>query len=136
MKHIAAILLVFATVASGAEVVLNWTLPLYTKEGYHSMTARGDEMRPTGEDQYEVVNLTLIRFRGDATNAVEDIILSPAATFLSRERIARGDKFVRFIGDDIEATGKRWIYRQKEKKISLDGEVRVTFGAELKNLLK
>jgi|SRR6266542_3160269 len=139
MKRIAAIVLVFASATYGADVTspaLNWVLPLFTKEGFRSMTARGSEARVTGDHQFEVIDMNLTLFSGDPTMRVENIILSPAATFLSQEQIARGDKFVRFIGDDIEATGKRWIYLQKEKKISLDGEVRVTLGAELKNLLK
>jgi hypothetical protein len=36
----------------------------------------------------------------------------------------------------VEATGTRWMYWQTEKKISLDGNVKVVFQAELKDLLK
>lgn len=138
-KLVAAILVSWAGLAHAAEITapaLNWVLPVFTKEGYHSMTARGSEARITGDHQFEVTDLNLTLFSGDATNRVENIILSPAATFLSQTRVAHGEKLVRFIGDDIEASGTRWVYLHDQKKISLDGAVRVTFRAELKNLLK
>ncbi len=100
------------------------------------MTARGSEARLVNEHQFEVVDLNLTLFTGDASAKVDTILLSPAATFLPDAKIARGDKSVRFIGDEIEASGTHWIYRHEEKKISLDGDVRVTFRAELKNLLQ
>jgi hypothetical protein len=114
----------------------NWALPLYSDEGFHTMTARGSEARATGNRQFKVVDLNLTFFSGDATNRVETVILSPAATFLPDVKEAHGEKSVRFIRDDIEASGTRWVYLHDKKKISLDGDVRVTFHAELKDLLK
>ena len=113
----------------------NWVLPMFTKEGFRSMTARGTEARLVTANHFEVVDLNLTLFSSDAVTRVETILLSPAATFLPNEKIARGEKSVRFIGDDIEASGTRWVYRHEEKKISLEGDVRVIFSAELKNLL-
>jgi hypothetical protein len=115
---------------------MNWALPFFTKEGHHAMTARGSEMRYINANHVEVIDLNLTVFSGDAAAKVETILLSPAATFLPNDRIARGEKSVRFIGDDIEASGRQWTYWQQEKKISLQGDVRVTFRAELKNLLQ
>jgi hypothetical protein len=114
----------------------NWVLPLFSKEGFRSMTARGSEARIVDQHRFDVVDLNLTLFSGDAAAKVESIMLSPAATFLPDERMARGEKSVRYIGDKIEASGTRWIYRHEEKKISLDGSVRVTFSAELKNILQ
>jgi len=114
----------------------NWVLPLFTKEGFRSMTARGSEARVSGPHQFEVVDLNLTPFSSDAATRVETILLSPAATFLPDAKIAQGEKTVRFIGEEVEATGVRWVYHHVEKKISLDGDVRVTFSAELKNILQ
>ena len=86
--------------------------------------------------RFDVVDLNLTLFSGDAASRVETILLSPAATFLPDDKVAQGEKSVRFIGDEIEASGTRWVYRHGEKKISLDGSVHVTFNAELKNLLQ
>ena len=115
---------------------MNWALPLFTKEGHHSMTARGSEARFVNANHIDVVDLNLTVFSGDAASKVETILLSPAATFLPTDKIARGEKSVRYIGDDIEASGMRWVYRHAENKISLSGDVRVTFRSELKNLLQ
>jgi len=114
----------------------NWVLPLFTKEGFRQMTARGTEARLVTAHEFEVIDLNLTVFSGDAAMRVDTILLSPAATFLPDTKTAHGDKSVRFIGEDIEASGTRWLYRHQAKKISLDGDVRVTFSAELKNLLQ
>ena len=114
----------------------NWVLPLFSKEGHRSMTARGSEARLIDDNHFEVVDLNLTLFTGDEVPQVDTILLSPAATFLPDQKIAHGEKSVRFIGDEIEASGTRWVYRHAEKKISLDGNVRVIFRAELKNLLQ
>ena len=123
----------FAAVTAPAK---NWVLPLFTKEGFRWMTARGTEARSAGPDQFEVVDLNLTTFTGDAAMRVESIILSPSATFLPDEQKAFGNEFVRFIRDEIEATGEHWTYQHAEKKISLTGKVRITFQAELKDILQ
>ena len=64
------------------------------------------------------------------------MILSPAATFLPNDNIARGEKNVRFIRDDLEATGIHWIYNHAGKKVSLDGQVHIVINAQLRSLLK
>ncbi|HYP15677.1 MAG TPA: hypothetical protein VEQ65_00590 [Opitutus sp.] len=114
----------------------NWTLPVFTKEGFRYMTARGSQASMTRRDEFQVVDLNLTFFTGKADAKVDAVILSPAATFLPTERIARGENRVRFIRDELEASGTRWIYRHADKKISLDGNVRVTFRAEVADLLR
>jgi hypothetical protein len=117
--------------------VENWSSAQFSKEGFRTMTARGTRaLLDPIHHKYEVIDLNLTMFSGDPVTRVDTILLSPAATFLPGERIARGEKSVRYIGDKIEASGTRWVYRHDEKKISLDGDVRVIFSAELKNLLK
>jgi hypothetical protein len=141
VKPLPAFLLVLGLAGSvvAAEVsapAINWVFPLFSKEGYRTVLARGSEARVTGEHQFAVVNLNLTFFSGDAATTVETIILSPAATFLPEAKLAHGEESVRFIRDDVEASGTRWVYNHGEKKISLDGDVRVTFRAELKDILK
>lgn len=134
--------LLVATGAFAASVTApakNWVLPLFTKEGFRWMTARGTEARATGDSQLEVVDLNLTTFTGDAAMRVESIILSPSATFLPDEKRAFGHQFVRFIRDEVEASGQHWTYHHGEKnerKISLTGNVRITFQAELKDILQ
>lgn len=126
-------------VASAAEIAApayDWVLPLFTKEGYRTTLARGSKAQVVGPDRYEVSNLSLTFFNGDAAAKVETVILSPDATFQPDAKLAHGEQSVRFIRDEVEASGTRWVYDHANKKISLDGDVRVTFTAELSALLK
>lgn len=114
----------------------NWALPLFTPEGYRTATARGSQARATNDRHFEVMDLNLTFFSGTATNTVDAVILSPVATFQPNEKIAHGENHVRYIRDDLEAAGTRWTYWHADKKISLDGNVRVIFRAEIKDLLR
>jgi lipopolysaccharide export system protein LptC len=115
---------------------INWVLPIFTdKEGYRSMTLRGSEVRPVGK-QIAVSNLNITIFSEDAQAQVDSILLSPTAFFSPKEKRANGEGNVRFIRDDIEVTGTGWAYDHATKKISLQQNVRVTFSAQLKDILK
>lgn len=115
----------------------NWVLPLFTdKEGFRSMTLRGSEARAVGSDRVEVVDLSITVFSGDATAHVDTMLLSPQASFFQADKQARGGQSVRVIRDDLEAVGTRWVYDHGQKRVSLDGGVRIVFQAELKDLLK
>ncbi|MSU51228.1 MAG: hypothetical protein EXS37_19425 [Opitutus sp.] len=114
----------------------NWVLPIFTdKEGFRSMTLRGSEVRPTGKT-ITVTDLSITIFSGDAHAHVDSILLSPAAVFSPKDNRASGDKSVRLIRDDIEVTGIGWTYDHVAKKVSLQQTVRVTFRAQLKDILK
>ncbi len=114
----------------------NWILPLFTQEGHRSMTARGSEARALTNDRFQVVDLNLTLFTGDVSTTVDTIILSPAATFIPDEQQAFGTQHVRFIRDEVEASGREWTYDHRQRKISLNGDVRITFQAELTDLLQ
>lgn len=121
---------------AGAQA-LNWVLPIFTdKEGYRSLTARGSAIRPISKDIIAVTDLSLTVFSGDATARVETVLLAPQAVFEPREQRARGDKGLRVIRDDLEATGTRWTYDDARKHVTLEGNVRIVFNAEIKDLLK
>lgn len=121
--------------AEGAPA-LNWVLPVFTdKEGYRSMTLRGSEVRPFKGGVF-VTDLNITIFSGTATPVVDSMLLSPVARFMPKEEKAEGDKAVRFIRDDIEVTGVGWTYDHAAKKISLQQNVRVTFSAQLNDILK
>ena len=114
----------------------NWVLPLFTdKEGFRSMTLRGSEVRPIGRD-IAVTDLSITTFSGDAAARVDSILLSPAAIFYPKENRAGGEKSVRFIRGDIEINGSDWTYDHAAKKLSLRRAVRVTFQAQLNDILK
>jgi hypothetical protein len=112
------------------------SFPVFTKEGYRSLLLRASETEVVSTERIELTGMNLTAFSGDAAERVESILLAPAATFLRAEDVVRGEKSVRFIRDDFEASGTRWIYHHREKSISIDGNVRVVFQAELKDILK
>lgn len=118
-------------------VAKNWSLPLFTKEGYRSMTLRGTEARTISADRIDIIDLNITTFTGDATARVESILLCrELASFFPNEKLVRGDASVRLVRDDIEVTGEQWTYDHNAKKVSLGRNARVTFKAQLPDILK
>jgi len=115
----------------------NWSMHVFSDaEGYRQMSVRGTEVHPAGPGEIKVTDLSITVYSGDAAARVDTMLLSPAASFFTKENRAAGDQSVRVIRDDLEATGTRWTYDQAQKKVSLDGRVRILFQAEIKDLLK
>lgn len=115
----------------------NWSMHVFSDaEGYRQMSVRGSEVHPAGPGEINVTDLSITVYSGDAAAHVDTMLLSPTASFFTKENRASGDKSVRLIRDDLEASGARWTYDQAQKKVSLDGRVRIVFNAELKDLLK
>ena len=123
------------TAKPGLAAVNQSTLQTFTKEGFRSLLLRASAMH-VARKQVDLTNMNLSVFSGDAAEHVDTILLSPEATFLPDTNVARGEKTVRFIRDDLEASGTKWLYDHKEKRISLDGNVRVVFNAQLKDILQ
>jgi hypothetical protein len=115
---------------------VNWVLPIFSdREGHRLMKLQGTEVRPV-DGRIAITNLMITTFTGDARAAVDSILLSPRAVFSPRDHTARGEQTVRFIQDDVEVTGTRWAYDHAAKKVSLEGEVRVTFRARITDILR
>ena len=114
----------------------NWEMGTFTKEGFRSMILRGSEVRLTAADRYDVVDLSITIFAGGANPRVDIVLLSPAATFLSRENRAMGNKAVRLIRDDMEITGEQWTYVHAEQKVTIQKNSRVVFHAALPDLIR
>jgi hypothetical protein len=114
----------------------NWTLPLFTKEGFRQMTLRGDEVRPVTSDRVDISGMVVTVYSGDAQATVVSVLSSPEATFMINERIARGDKSVRLVRDDVEVTGAGWTYYYNEKKVLIARNSHVVFHAAMPDILK
>jgi hypothetical protein len=114
----------------------NWTLPLFTKEGFRQMTLRGDVMRPVTSDRVDISGMSVTVFSGSADAKVDSVLLSPQATFLLNEKIARGDGAVRLVRDDVEVTGVGWTYYYNEKKVLISQHAHVVFHSALPDILK
>jgi len=115
---------------------VNWVLPIFSdREGHRLMKLQGTEVRPV-DGRVAITNLMITTFTGDARAAVDSILLSPRAVFSPKDHTARGEQTVRFIQDDVEVTGTRWAYEHAAKKVSLEGNVRVTFRARITDILR
>lgn len=127
------------TLAVGAETLapaINWVAPLFTRDNFRSMTLRGARASFPTTDQVQVVDLNLTAYSGDAAKKIETVIVAPSATFLPRQNLARGEAGVQVTREDLEASGTNWVYDHAQKKVSLQGNVRIVFNAELKAFLK
>jgi hypothetical protein len=114
----------------------NWTLPLFTKEGYRQMTLRGDRVQAITADRVDIVGMNVTVFSGGPDPKVDSVLLSPEATFLINEKVARGATTVRLVRDDIEVTGVGWTYIYNEKKVLISRHAHVVFHSALPDLLK
>ncbi|MEI8090328.1 MAG: hypothetical protein WCG63_12140 [Opitutaceae bacterium] len=118
-------------------VAKNWSLPLFTKEGYRSMTLRGSEARTYSAERIDVIDLNITTFNGDAAAKVDSILLCrELASFFPNEKVVRGESSVRLVRDDLEITGEQWTYDHAAKKVSLGRHARITFKAQLPDILK
>lgn len=114
----------------------NWTLPLFTKEGFRELTIRGDEVHPINSDRIDIKGMNVTVFSGGADAKVDSVLLSPEASFLINEKIAHGDGFVRVVRDDVEVTGEAWTYTYNEKKVLISKHAHVVFHSALPDILK
>ena len=118
-------------------VVHNWGEAFFSaKEGYHTYTLRGSEMKPVGKQQVDVKDLSIIVWSGDALAKVDTTIVSPEATFLLDKKYAYGKKAVRVVRDDFDVTGDDWTYDLAQKKVSIASHTRVVFKATMPDILK
>lgn len=114
----------------------DWTLPMFTKEGYRQMTIRGDEVHPVSADRVDITGMNVTVFSGKPDAKVDSVILSPKATFLLNEKIARGAGPVRLVRDDVEVSGEGWTYIYSEKKVLISQHAHIVFHTALPDMLK
>lgn len=114
----------------------NWTLPMFTKEGYRQMTIRGDEVHPVSNDRVDIVGMNVTVFSGGPDAKVDSVLLSPEASFLLTEKVARGSKSVRLVRDDVEVSGEGWTYLYNEKKVLISRHAHIVFHTALPDMLK
>jgi hypothetical protein len=137
----AGVALILAALCRGDDAAIappakNWTLPLFTKEGYRQMTLKGAQVRPVSSDQVDIGGLDVTVFSGGPEAKVDTVIVSPQASFMINEKIARGDQSVRLTRDDVLVTGQGWTYYYNEKKVLIARNAHVVFHAGLPDILK
>jgi lipopolysaccharide assembly outer membrane protein LptD (OstA) len=128
---------VVAIVAAGAATAEKWSIRTFSdKEGYLTGIFRGAQATPGPNDTLSIVDLYAQTYAGGEKPQFETALIAPLANFDPKRNRASGDKSVRIIRDDFEATATRWTYDHKEKRVTLDGDVRIVFNAELQDILK
>ena len=128
-----------STRISSEAPVVNFRLPTFTPEGYREWLVRGSEARMHSTKEIDVRELTLTVFAGDATDRITTMILAPVAKVLPDDRTVTGAETIRVLNDELEASGADWRVHQPAEKtveMTMRRNVRVTFRAELKNLLQ
>jgi len=116
----------------------NWVWPRFTREGYRWMTLRGTEVREVSASQIDIVDMNITVYSKDAAARIDSIVLSPSASYFTREDRASGPKSVRLIDyqHNLEVTGEQWTVDLDTKKISIARNVRVVIHAPLAEILK
>lgn len=114
----------------------NYTLSLFSDQGYHSMHVRGAAAEARSGGRIALTDLTLSIYTGDASRTVETVILSPQAVLEPDAEVVAGPSLVRLIRDDLEVTGEDWSYDHRAKKILIQRNARIVFHAEVADLLK
>lgn len=125
-----------STQISSAKPIVNFSLPNFTAEGFRSWLIRGSEAHYISQSQIDVNELTLSIFSGKADGKLDTMILSPTASVLPTDAVVTGKDTIRVINDQFEATGSDWRYAHRDKKVTIDKNVRISFRAEFKDILK
>jgi hypothetical protein len=115
---------------------LQWKLPLFTKEGFRSMSLRGDRVIPIGSDRIDVDNIEIMVFSGDKKQTVSTILLSPKASYYAKAAEVKGSGEVRVIRDNGEISGENWRYKRVGEKISIRRNARVVFKEQVTDMLR
>jgi hypothetical protein len=114
----------------------NYTLSLFSDQGYHRMHVRGTSADLTNPARIALSELTLTLFTGDSSRTVETVILSPQAVLEPEKELVAGDGVVRLIRDDLELTGENWQYDHGAEKILIQRNARIVFQTPIGDLLK
>jgi hypothetical protein len=121
---------------SSPSPVVNFSLPIFNDEGYHSMLIRGAQASLRNPARIELTDMTLTVFSGDESRTPETILLSPLALVFPGEERVEGPGALRLVRPDLELTGADWSYDHGAKKILINRRSRIVFPTSLTHLLK
>ena len=114
----------------------NWALPLFTPEGFRSMTLRGSEVYTVSSSRIDIINMNIAVFSGDASVAGGHHSSQPGGQFFPA-RQPRLRRPVRPTGPRRHRRDReRWTYDYNQQKVSIQKNLRVAFRAQLTGILK
>jgi len=115
---------------------VNFSLPVFAEDGSRTLWLRAASARPVGTNRIDVADMNLTLYRDDGSNTVDTILLASNATFRTDTEVASGSGGVRLIRNDFEASGDNWTYDHRAESALLEDNVKVTFNAQIGDILK
>ncbi len=134
------ILAAAATVAGGWMLLAQMTpdapiehfrLPMFGENGYKSWELRGTRGHYLSEAEAMIEGLELVVYSGDEELKEDNIIRSPRALIHLDESTAEGDSSLFVIGPGYEIQGRNWTWSERERKIVVRENVRVSFAGNI-----
>ncbi len=116
----------------------NLSLRTVTKEGPFDTWLRAETVSYITPTQFDVTGLNFTKFKGNAANEVDSVLVSPAATVLTDQKILRGDSTVRVVREDhgLEISGEQWSCDYATQTFLIEKNTRVVIYAKLPDILK
>ncbi|MGE9294293.1 MAG: hypothetical protein ACQKBW_11820 [Puniceicoccales bacterium] len=119
--------------------IMKFRLPGFDEEtGYRSWLLAGDEARVKSPEEIEVTAMVLKTFSGDDPINAQTTIQSPMAIIYPKEGIAWGTGLIT-IHDRYDAysiIGEDWAWHNKEHRITINRDARVTFRESLGSIIE
>jgi hypothetical protein len=119
-----------------AAPIKNFRLPTFTPEGYRESMLRAGEATIPDPEHISVRDMELTLFTRTAEGNIDARIVAPSASFLTRERVVRGDDTVLLERADLTVTGADWSYDHKAQKLVISRAAHIIFRAPIGNLIK
>jgi hypothetical protein len=122
----------------GPAPIKQFEFPIFGENYVRTGFIKGDDVQYVSETQFDVGGMNLSAYAKNAPGRVETVLIAPAASVFVKDNnvIVRGDKSMRIVRDDLDASGQKWSYDHNRKVVVIDGSVHVIIRAELKDILK
>ncbi len=116
------------------------SIKAFTKEGPLDtwLTAETWNYTNAAQTRFEAMGVKYIKFKGNAANDEDTVLVTPAATVLADQKIIRGDSTVKITRPErgMEMSGEQWSYDQNAQTIVIEKNIRTVFRTKIPPLLK
>lgn len=116
--------------------VTHFKLPRFGEDGYKIWEVRGTEGKYKDETTIFIKELVLRVLKG-GEKVVEDIVLqSPSAEINPQANLANSEDSIFIRGEGFTIQGTDWLWNGKQKSISIQKQVEVTFNQNIIDILE
>ena len=113
----------------------DFTVPVFGDDGYRKWYFHGEEGMLVDEDHFEVVGMLIKTFQGGESQQVDTVIRSSQALVSIKENKAEGDAPIEVISKQFTLNGESWHWDGKNRKMTIDKNVRLVFKGNLDGIL-